>query len=157
MTTIKELADELGVTKQAIRRHVNKLPPRSVSTGDNKEILIDKPGADIIRKSVSSKNVVVTTNLPPTIDTIVDTLTKQLEQKDKQIEALQQSLNDTTEALKEAQASARAAQALHAGTMQQQLTEPPAGEVVAVEIPAEPISEQEPRRGFSWWPFGRKK
>lgn len=157
MTTIKALADELGVTKQAVRRHINKLPPNSISTGDNREILINDDGANKIRDSINQNRGQVTTKLPPTIDTIVDTLTKQLEQKDIQIAALQQSLNDTTEALKEAQKTARAAQALHYGTMQEQLMEPaPAGAGAGADQPAQQPEPEPQRKGLFARLFSKK-
>ena len=30
--TIKQIADELGISKQAVRKHLNKLPVTTVST-----------------------------------------------------------------------------------------------------------------------------
>lgn len=123
MKTIKQLADEIGVSKQAVRKQVDKLPPTCISTGENRSILINDDGVRIIRDQMSARQPTVDTNKIPTVDTVVDTLIKQLEVKDQQITALQQSLNDTTKALHEAQQTAKAAQMLHAGTIRQQLTE----------------------------------
>lgn len=115
--TIKQLADELGMSKQAIRKHVNRLPKNTVTTGDNRATLVSDKGANMVRESVAT----ITT----TPHTLVDTLQEQLQTKDRQIEALQKSLNDTTAALAEAQQTAKAAQVLHAETIQRQL---PTGE-----------------------------
>lgn len=64
----------------------------SISTGANRLILVDAAGARIIREQVATKTTNVTTNQVST----VTTLQEQLQAKDRQIEALQQSLNDTT-------------------------------------------------------------
>ena len=50
-------------------------------------------------------------------------LQDQLNQKDKQIDRLQDQLDSVTQALKAAQEQAGAAQALHAGTIQQRFIE----------------------------------
>ena len=51
----------------------------------------------------------------------IDTLQGQLEMKDRQIEQQAQTITRLTDALDAAQQTAVAAQALHAGTIQQQL------------------------------------
>ena len=56
------------------------------------------------------------------LQTTIDTLQGQLAIKDKQIEALNARLSEVSSALVAAQQTAQAAQALHAGTIQQQLT-----------------------------------
>ena len=56
------------------------------------------------------------------LQTTIDTLQGQLEIKDKQIEELNARLAEVSSALVAAQQTAQAAQALHAGTIQQQLT-----------------------------------
>ena len=53
----------------------------------------------------------------------IDTLQGQLSVKDKQIEELNARLAEVTSALVVAQQTAQAAQALHAGTIRQQLTD----------------------------------
>ena len=115
--TIKQIADELQLSKQAIRKRINQLPPTEVSTSANGTILVSEAGVSKIKTSVNQ----VGTNLPPTVDTQVDTLVdalkNQLEVKDKQIERLTIALENTT-------ASLHAAQALHAGTMKKQIDAP---------------------------------
>ena len=56
------------------------------------------------------------------LQTTIDTLQGQLAIKDKQIEDLNARLSESNAALVAAQQTAQAAQALHAGTIQQQLT-----------------------------------
>ena len=55
------------------------------------------------------------------LQTTIDTLQGQLAIKDKQIEELNARLAEVSSALVAAQQTAQAAQALHAGTIQQQL------------------------------------
>ena len=57
----------------------------------------------------------------------IDTLQGQLEVKDRQIEQQAQTITRLTDALAAAQQTAAAAQALHAGTIQQQLLTGEAG------------------------------
>ena len=88
--TIKQLADEFGLSKQAVRKRINQLPTNYYFVGGNKTIYVTDEGQKILREKVS-------TNQQPTVDTKVDTLietlTAQLKVKDEQIERLQQSLN----------------------------------------------------------------
>ena len=56
------------------------------------------------------------------LQTTIDTLQGQLAIKDKQIEELNARLAEVSSALVAAQQTAQAAQALHAGTIQQQIT-----------------------------------
>ena len=72
----------------------------------------------------------------------IDTLQGQLEVKDRQIEQQAQTITRLTDALAAAQQTAVAAQALHAGTIQQQLV---AGEGEELQQERETV----PRR--SWW------
>lgn len=122
MKTIKQIADELGVSKQAVRKQVDKLPPTLVSTGSNNAILINDDGIRIIREKVSTKNTKVDTNQVSTVDTLVDMLQKELEIKNDQIRELNTRLAESNAALLIAQQSAQTAQALHAGTIKKQLT-----------------------------------
>jgi len=120
--TIKQIADELKLSKQAIRKRINQLPPTEVSTNANGTIFVSEAGVSKIKTSVNQ----VGTNLPPTVgtqvDTLVDTLKNQLEVKDKQISEQQQTIKELTSTVEKLSDSLRDSQALHAGTMQKQLT-----------------------------------
>lgn len=95
-------------------------------------------------------------------------LERQNEQLSRELEIKNKQIEDLSVALVAAQQTAQAAQTLHAGTRHKQLaepTEPAPGETAAVEVVPEPPepelqepqeAEAEPRRGFSWWPFGKK-
>ena len=91
------------------------------------QFAIDKHEETLILKAFSEKTQTKNANQTQTanhevsdlvcvLQRTIDTLQGQLAIKDKQIE-------DLSEALKSAQQTAAAAQALHAGTMQQQLLE----------------------------------
>lgn len=162
MTTIKQLADELGVSKQAIRKRINQLPPTDVTTGANRIILISDEAAQKIRDSINQLSTNVTTNQVPTVDTLITMMQKELDSKNatiesqsRQLEQAQQSIQDLTAALASAQLSAQQAQALHAGTLHKQLQEgePEAAPVVVDEV--EP-GEKENKPGIFARIFGKR-
>ena len=80
------------------------------------------------------------------LQTTVDTLQAQLAVKDEQIRELNARLAECSTALLAAQETARAAQALHAGTIQKQLSD--AGEERAASVPDEQAAPNN-RRWFS--------
>lgn len=123
MNTIKQIADDLGVSKQAVRRYVNKLPPTEVSTDEHRAIVISVAGTRIIKEAINKHTTNVTTNKVVTVDTIVTILQNELDEKNTLIKAQQQTISELTTALENTTASLHAAQALHAGTIQKQLTE----------------------------------
>ncbi|MFL2131838.1 HTH domain-containing protein [Ruoffia sp. FAM 20858] len=51
--TIKELADELGVSKQAIRKHLEKLPPTLSVTKKENAIYLDTDVSRYVRSKVT--------------------------------------------------------------------------------------------------------
>ncbi|KRM56634.1 orf-6 [Secundilactobacillus malefermentans DSM 5705 = KCTC 3548] len=51
--TIKELADELGVSKQAIRKHLEKLPPTLSVTKKGNTIYLNTDVSNLVRKKVT--------------------------------------------------------------------------------------------------------
>ena len=103
MKTIRQIADEIGVSKQTVYKRYKGKPHTERTNGEVLE---------------QSENVGVIAVLQTTIDT----LQGQLAIKDKQIEDLNARLSESNAALVAAQQTAQAAQALHAGTIQQQLT-----------------------------------
>ena len=137
--TIKQIADEIGVSKTAVRKQIANLGLRSSLRKNGNQFAIDKHEESLILKAFSEKTQTKNANQTQTknanqtqtktqtanhevsdlvcvLQRTIDTLQGQLAIKDKQIE-------DLSEALKSAQQTAAAAQALHAGTMQQQLLE----------------------------------
>ena len=101
--TIKEIADELGVDKQKVYRfikksHINEAHHEALQNRINEAVF----------DTVS--------------ETLIDMLRKELEIQNEQIRDLNARLAESNAALVAAQQTAQAAQALHAGTIQQQLT-----------------------------------
>lgn len=64
--TIKELAAELGVSKEAIRKHVAKLPSDHVSHGKRGVISLTDDAVAIIRQQIATYISPTTNNEPPT-------------------------------------------------------------------------------------------
>ena len=63
--TIKELAAELGVSKEAIRKHVAKLPSDHVSHGKRGVISLTDDAVAIIRQQIATYISPTTNNEPP--------------------------------------------------------------------------------------------
>ena len=125
MKTIKQIAGEIGVSKQAVQKRIareplhTKLAPYISIHGDTK--YINELGESLIKTAFLARNKgegmgmdIPTNKGIDTIDTLISMLQLELEAKNKQIE-------DLTAALLAAQQNAAAAQALHAGTMQNQM------------------------------------
>lgn len=91
MKTIKQLADEIGISKQALSKRIDNLGCRNQLSKNGNTWLIPE-SLEIKLKEYSNAN-----HQQPTdnqlFDTLVDTLIKQLEEKDKQIESLQKALD----------------------------------------------------------------
>ena len=66
--TIKELAAELGVSKETIRKHVVKLPSDHVSHGKRGVISLTGEAVAIIRQQIATYIPPTTDNGPPTTD-----------------------------------------------------------------------------------------
>lgn len=157
--TIKEIADELGVDKQKVYRfikqnHINEVLHEAHQRSGVK--YYDEAAETLIKQGFSAKTVsseahheVLQNHINEAVcDTVIDMLRKELETKnqqlsvkDKQIEDLNARLSEVSAALVAAQQTAQAAQALHAGTIQQQLTN---GEV----DPTVHQQETEKKRGW---------
>ena len=129
MKTIRQIADEIGVSKTAVSKQIANLGLRSGLRKNGNQFAIDEHQEALIKQAFSEKSQTEIENQSQTksqtenhevsdlvcvLQATIDTLQGQLEVKDRQIEKL-------TEALIAAQQTAAAAQALHAGTIQQQL------------------------------------
>ena len=125
--TIKQLADEIGVTKQAIhqKRKSKELSTslQPFTTTLDGVIYISVDGERLIKqaffkneyKQIDVNNIVNDTNL---IDTLVYTLQEQLKQKDIQIEKLQEENSKLIGALTDTATVLKGSQALHAKDIQ---------------------------------------
>lgn len=87
--TIKEIADALQVSKQAIRQRINKLPKDCYYVGNNNTIYVTEEGFNLLKEKVSTH----TTKIDSKVDASIEALIKQLDIKDKQIAELQKILN----------------------------------------------------------------
>ena len=159
MKTIRQIADEIGVSKQAVyKRYKGKLhtvcaPYAHTVQGvlylsEQAETLIKQDflqndcsnGAHTERSIGAVPEQSQDAGVVAVLQATIDTLQGQLEVKDRQIEQQAQTITRLTDALAAAQQTAAAAQALHAGTIQQQLlTEESGGE------------QQEPEQKRGWF------
>ena len=96
LKTLKELADELGVSKQAVRKHFDKLPPTLVPTKENGKYLLSLE----IQNFISSKVSTVDTTKVSTVDTLKDEL---ISEKNNQITDLRKQNNDLRKLLDQQQ------------------------------------------------------
>lgn len=136
MKTIRQIADEIGVSKQAVyKRYKGKLytacaPYAHTVQGvlylsEQAETLIKQDfcsnGAHTERSIGAVQEQSQEAGVVAVLQATIDTLQGQLSVKDQQIEELNARLAEVSSALLAAQQTAVAAQALHAGTMKQQL------------------------------------
>lgn len=157
MKTIRQIADEIGVSKTAVNKQIANLGLRSSLRKNGNQFAIDEHQEALIKQAFSEKSQTEIENQSQTktqtenhevgdlvcvLQATIDTLQGQLEVKDRQIEQQAQTITRLTDALAAAQQTAVAAQALHAGTIQQQLV---AGEGEELQQERETV----PRR--SWW------
>ncbi|MGL5254203.1 MAG: hypothetical protein ACRC9L_04255, partial [Brevinema sp.] len=161
--TIKQIADELGVSKTAVRKKMTDEVKTKFAETVSGVIYISVSGENLIKQAFSRDEPqtevsgVCGNQFPPVsgqvfgeFTVVIEVLKQQLEVKDRQIEQQQQSIKELTAALENTTLSLTAAQALHAGTMHQQLESLP-------PINGEPVDEQqdslliEPERKQGFW------
>ena len=135
MKTIRQIADEIGVSKQAVFKKIKREPLstslQGLTTTVDGRLMVEVDGEKLIKQAFSEITSSTTDNqLTGAVDGLVDgastkneTLQGQLEVKDRQIEQQVQTITRLTDALAAAQQTAAAAQALHAGTIKQQLSD----------------------------------
>lgn len=147
MKTIKQLADELGVSKTAIRNYMDDDFRAKYTAKDSKGVITITPeGCKLISENFSKPAENPAKQVPETVSgdmvlllqTTIETLRQQLEVKDRQIAELTRLADQ--------------AQRLHAGTMQ---ALPEGSSEPAPAVPSAPIIEpdsepsaQSPKRGF---------
>lgn len=139
MKTIKQIAAEIGVSKPAVRKKIEKLGlSERLETNGNK-FLIDEETENLIKSAFcrNKSETTLETNTetePKTVNhesettenlvsDLIAMLQKELETKNHQIDKLQDENARLLTALENATASINASQALHAGTIQTQLIE----------------------------------
>lgn len=144
MKTIKQIAEELGVSKTAVRKKIENLGlSEKVKTNGNR-IEVDERQEKLIKSAFSQKET-KTANANEVseksetlrlLSSMVSTLTEQLQEKDKQIERLQTELEN-------AQKSVDQAQQLHAMTEQKMR--------LLEQRKQEQTEEQEEIHKKPWW------
>ena len=155
MKTIRQIADEIGVSKTAVSKQIANLGLRSGLRKNGNQFAIDEHQEALIKQAFSEKTQTEIENQSQTktqtenhevgdlvciLQATIDTLQGQLDMKDRQIEQQAQTITRLTDALAAAQQTAAAAQALHAGTIQQQLLTGEAG-----------ADQQEPEQKRGWF------
>lgn len=105
MKTIKQIADELGVSKTAVRKKIENLGLRSSLRKNGNQFAIDETQEKLIKQAFSGNqtetknaNQSQTTNhevsdLVSVLETSINVLKAELEAKDRQIEKLQMLLD----------------------------------------------------------------
>ena len=150
---ITEIAIECGVSEQAVRawcrrNHVAKDAKGSFAISESQKTAIYQHYLGVERKQVSQQAKAscetCETTLIAMLQGELDRKSEQLAVKDKQIEELNARLAEVSSALVTAQQTAAAAQALHAGTMHQQLLSGKSGA-------DQPERETEPVQKRSWF------
>ena len=146
MKTVRQIADELGVSKQAVFKKMKREPLSTSLQGlvstINGRLMVSTDGENLIKSAFLTSKLSTdhrpingladapsneVNGLISVLQTTIDTLQRQLEVKDRQIEQQAQTITRLTDALVVAQQTAAAAQTLHAGTMHQQLLPGEAG------------------------------
>ena len=168
--TIKQIADEIGVSKQTVyKRYKGKLHTVCAPYAHTEQgvLYIEEQGETLIKQDFLQKECSIgahtecsigahtersngavleqseNAGVVAVLQTTIDTLQGQLAIKDKQIEELNARLAEVSSALVAAQQTAQAAQALHAGTIQQQLLTDGVG--------ADQQSQKKPEQPRNWW------
>ena len=153
---ITEIAAECGVSEQAVRawcrrNHVAKDAKGSFAINKSQKTAIYQHYLGVERKRVSQPAKASCETCETSETALISMLQKELDRKneqlsvkDKQIEELNARLAEVSSALVTAQQTAAAAQALHAGTMHQQLLSGKSGA-------DQPERETEPVQKRSWF------
>lgn len=156
--TIKEIAAECKVSEQAIRgwcrrNHVAKDAKGSFAISESQKRKLYLHYLGVARNEVAKPAKASCETCETSETVLISMLQKELDRKDMQLAAkdeqireLNARLAECSTALLAAQETARAAQALHAGTIQQQLSD---GEDRAADSGTEEQAVPNKRRWFS--------
>jgi len=132
MKTIRQIAEEIGVTKQAVFYRI-KNPPlsntlHSLMTKENGILMVSFDGETLIKQAFEADTAKTFDDKKPSsenviFDTILDMLRRELETKNEQLTEKDKQIASLTTLLEQATSNLHAAQFLHGSTMQQQLTD----------------------------------
>lgn len=155
MKTIRQIADELGVSKTAVRKHMTDEVKTKFAETVSGTIHISKEGETLIKSAFAAKSpqtkfapVSATkfASVSDEVSTLIAMLQQEMDVKNRQLENKDKQIGELTAALENTTASLHAAQALHAGTMHKQLG---AGSgVLQPEDAAEPTHPEPTDPGF---------
>ena len=117
MKTIRQIADEIGVSKTAVSKQIANLGLRSGLRKNGNQFAIDEHQEALIKRAFSEKSQTEIENQTQTenrevgdlvcvLQDTIDTLQGQLEVKDRQIEQQAQTITRLTDALAAAQQTA---------------------------------------------------
>ena len=132
--TIKQIADELGVSKTSVRKKIDNLGLRSSLQSNGNRFLIDEKQEGLIKAAFrgnksQTKSETKTQTESETVSSLISILQEELARKDAQIENLQKLLDQE--------------QQLHMHTKQQ---------LQLLEQKEDIIEEPEPTKK-KWWQF----
>jgi len=118
MKTIKQIADELGVSKTAVRKKLTDEMKTKFAETIGNTVFISEQGVELIKSAFSKPNGnQVSANQSETVSDLVSALKAELNIKNQQISDLSAALVAAQEQAATAQQSLLAAQALHGETV----------------------------------------
>lgn len=150
--SIKEIADTVGVSKTAVRKKIEKLGLQTELLKNGNKITVDE---NVVKQIITAFDR-PTENETQTefanqngneFSKVIEILQAELESKNKQLASKDRQIEDLTRALENTTASLQAEQALHAGTMQKQLS---SGEE---QEQAEDQEKTKTDKKRHWWQF----
>ena len=157
--SIKEIADTIGVSKTAVRKKIEKLGLQTellkngnkITVDENvaKQIItaFDRPTENETQTEFANQNGNEFSKVIEILQAELESKNKQLESKDQHLASKDRQIEDLTRALENTTASLQAEQALHAGTMQKQLS---SGEE---QEQAEDQEKTKTDKKRHWWQF----
>lgn len=161
LLTVQQFADAAGISKQAVYKALNNKLMPYVQLVDGKKMLKNKALREIYGVEVEQPDNPSLNNPSQPMDALIAMLQKELDAKNEQISAQQKQLEakdrqieQLTSALDHTTSSLQAAQALHAGTMQQQLVAPDTTIATVEEVPENEGTEHKKEKG--WFRFFKK-
>ena len=150
--SIKEIADTVGVSKTAVRKNIEKLGLQTELLKNGNKITVDENVAKQIitafdRPTENETQTEFANQNGNEFSKVIEILQAELESKNKQLASKDRQIEDLTRALENTTASLQAEQALHAGTMQKQLS---SGEE---QEQAEDQEKTKTDKKRHWWQF----
>ncbi len=149
LLTVQQFADAAGISKQAVYKALNNKLKPFVQLVDGKKMIHSKALTEVYSVGVNQRGGTPGGNQSQPLEAVIAMLQRELEVKNGQIDALQRQVEQLTSALEHTTSSLQTAQALHAGTIQQQLLQEP--------DPEEKTTGQEKKKGWFARKFGKKE